>query len=76
MPDHMGSETFELVLVAQRDTVPPIVRLRLVFKGLLRAHNFRGLSCVDVTPKLPPTASSVATGGGKTAGRRGPSWVT
>jgi hypothetical protein len=47
---HQGGEEFDLRIVAGADDfAPPIIRLRHVLKGLLRAHNFRVVSCRDVT---------------------------
>jgi hypothetical protein len=57
----MGGEEYELRIIAGRDCVPPIVRLRQVLKSLLRAHNFRCTSCRDVTPKLPPLPAATPT---------------
>jgi hypothetical protein len=48
---HPGGREFELRLVAQPDDdAPPVIRLRHVLKGLLRAHGFRAVSVRDVTP--------------------------
>jgi hypothetical protein len=68
----MGGESYELVIVAQADDdAPPINRLRMVLKALLRAHGFRCTSCRNVTPALPPVAQGPAVAGvpgGATAG--------
>ncbi len=70
---HAGGEEYELRIVALGDDcAPPIIRLRHVLKGLLRAHNFRALSCRDVTPypdgpPLPATATDEAAGDGCSA---------
>jgi hypothetical protein len=61
MLEHMGGEVYELTIVAQPDTAPPIIRLRRVLKALLRVHRFRCTSCRDVTPKLPAAVTSNET---------------
>lgn len=42
-----NSETYELVIIALKDTTPAEVRLQLALKALLRSHRFR---CKSVRP--------------------------
>jgi hypothetical protein len=61
---HQGGEEFELRLLALADDdAPPIIRLRHVLKGLLRAHGFRATSVRDVTPYPFALPADEETGG-------------
>jgi hypothetical protein len=51
---HQGGEEFTLVLRALKSDVPPAVRLRRLFKTLLRACEFRAVSVSETTPRFPP----------------------
>jgi hypothetical protein len=68
----MGGLRVEIVLEAQRSEVPPWARVKGLLKAALRTWGLRCLSVRDVTPRPSPTASPVATGGGKTARGPGP----
>jgi hypothetical protein len=48
---HQGGESYRLEIVALSDDVPPINRLRLILKGLLRTYRFRCTSIAETTPR-------------------------
>jgi len=53
---HDARERYTLTIRALPDSAPPIIRLRRVIKGLLRAYGFRLLAVVQLHEDSPATA--------------------
>jgi len=57
---YQGGEEYTLTIRALKSDVPPINRLKLVLKGLLRAYEFRCTRITETTPGVPSLASQMA----------------